>query len=63
MKVTAKDVSHVANLANLEREGVRDRIRELEEHLKFLDEPCDALPTPEASNHNADRRAAVSLRR
>ena len=50
-------------LAADEIERLNERIRELEEQLRMLDRASDALRTPEASNQNAARVAAVSSRR
>ena len=50
-------------LAADEIERLNERILGLEEHLTMLDEASDALRTPEASNQNAARVAAVSSRR
>jgi hypothetical protein len=50
-------------LAALEIESLSECIQELEEHLRSLDEASDTLRTPEASNQNARRAAAVSSRR
>src|SRR2546423_9852145 len=47
-------------LAGDEIERLNERIRQLEEHLRSLDDASDALRTPEASNQNATRVAAVS---
>ena len=50
-------------LAADEIERLNERILGLEEHLTMLDEASDALRTPEASNQNTARVAAVSSRR
>ena len=50
-------------LAADEIECLNERILGLEEHLRMLDEASRALRTPEASNQNAARIAAVSSRR
>ena len=50
-------------LAADEIERLNERILGLEEHLRMLDAASDALRTPEASNQNAARVAAVSSRR
>ncbi|MEJ0076048.1 MAG: hypothetical protein WDO17_11475 [Alphaproteobacteria bacterium] len=54
--------ARLMSVAADEIEGLSQRIRELEEHLRKLDAAADALHAPEASNQNAALRA-VSARR
>ena len=50
-------------LAADELERLTERIRKNEEHLRAIEEASDDLNTPEPSNQNAARIAAVSSRR
>ena len=50
-------------LAADELEHLTERIRKIEEHLRAIEEASDDLNTPEPSNQNAARIAAVSSRR